>query len=122
MKRIITILLTVAIGILLTGCAEEADDDKVSVKAGKYSATEQGYGGPVTVEVTVDEAGKITEVSYDAKDETAEIGIVAAENMAEEMEELNTPNVDSIAGATITSKAFIKAARTAVSEAGISVD
>jgi major membrane immunogen (membrane-anchored lipoprotein) len=38
------------------------------------------------------------------------------------MEEQNTPNVDSISGATVTSKAFIDAARAAVSEAGVDID
>lgn len=107
MKKVLSSLLLVS---LLAACGGGDTTPKTG------SATEKGYGGDVTVTVTV-EGDKVTEVTYEADKETNGIGSVAAEKLAAAMVEAGTTEVDGIAGATYTSEAFIKAAKAAVEAA-----
>lgn len=79
---------------------------------GTYEAEAQGFGGPVSAVVTVDEAN-ITELELTGDGETAEIGGAALPNLRMVMIKNQTAEVDGISGATITSDA----AKEAVSKA-----
>lgn len=88
-----------------------------AVRAGTFSATEKGFGGDVTVNVTVDGDGKITDVTYTADEETEGLGKDAAAKLAEAMKEAGSAEVDAVSGSTVTSEAFIKAAKAAIEQA-----
>ena len=87
---------------------------------GTYKAEAQGLLSKVTVSITVD-SKEITGVEIDASGETAELGGVAATMMTETIMKAQTPNVDTVSGATVTSKAIIEAATQALTEAGADI-
>ena len=87
---------------------------------GTYEATARGFGGDITVAVTVTE-DEITAVDITGDDETANIGSFAVEMLDDEMLEKQTSMVDALAGATVSSNAIIKAASQALTDAGANV-
>jgi fumarate reductase flavoprotein subunit len=88
---------------------------------GTYEATEKGFGGEITVTVTVTDT-EITDVTIVGDSETPGIGGAAVEEMGDRIVEAQTPNVDGNSGATISSTAIIKAATKALEAAGADVD
>ncbi len=82
--------------------------------AGTYSASAQGFGGEINVTVTVDE-NKITEIKAEGAKETAGIGDKAIEQLSAKMVEENKAEVDTVTGATYSSKGLIAAVETALS-------
>lgn len=85
-------------------------------ESGTYSATVAGYGGDIVVTVTV-EKDTITEINVVGSNETKEIGGAAIDNMSAKILEAGNPHVDTIAGATVTSKAILSALDKALAEA-----
>lgn len=75
------------------------------LSAGTYSATAKGMGD-VTVTITVDDAGAITDVQIEGAGETAGIGTNAIEKLPNAILEAQSADVDGVAGATITSNAI----------------
>lgn len=76
-------------------------------------ASAEGFGGPVTVKVTVD-GDRITAVEAAGEKETPEIGGKALETLPAAMVEANSADVDTVSGATVTSEAIIKAVKMAL--------
>lgn len=76
-----------------------------------------GFGGPITVEVTMD-GDDITSVTVVSNSETPSIAGDALEKIPAEIVEADTPDVDIVAGATYTSNGIINAVRDALSKAG----
>lgn len=93
-----------------------------AVKAGTYEASEKGFGGDVTVTVTVDEAGAVTAMEVKADSETPDLGGKAAPKIAEEIVANQSLAIDAVSGATITSDAVLAAAENALSQAGIDTE
>lgn len=123
--KLFTFALIISIIIaLLSGCKSNNVDNSNnnSVKAGQYTATEKGYGGDVTVTVTVDGVGKISEVKVTAEAETPDIGGKAATEIANSIVEKQSVAIDAVSGATVTSTAVLKAATKAIEDSGINVD
>ncbi len=83
---------------------------------GSYSASAAGFGGEVTVTVTVDEQA-ILSVEAAGAQETEGIGTRAIEALPAKIVEAGSASVDSISGATITSAAILEATAKALSEA-----
>ena len=83
---------------------------------GTYTATAQGFGGDVTVTITVD-AESITEVIIEGDSETQGIGSKAVEQLPEAILNAQSAEVDGVSGATITSKAIQTAIAQALAEA-----
>lgn len=100
---------------LFTGCGSK------TVKAGTYSAAEKGYGGEVTVSLTIDTSGKISKADIDASHETPSVGQAAALKLADAIVSGQSVAVDSISGASITSKAVLAAASAALEKTGVPV-
>ena len=96
MKRIFTAVLVLA--LLCTGLMPAAAE----------TGSAKGFGGNVVVTLTIDN-GKIVDCAIDASCETPAIGGAAAEALAAKIVEAGSAEVDSIAGATVTSDA-VKAA------------
>lgn len=91
-------------------------------KAGTYEATQKGFGGDVTVTVTVDDSGNVTAVEVTADSETPDLGGKAAPKIAQDILDTQSLAVDTVSGATITSEAVLAAAEDALSQAGIDVE
>ena len=87
---------------------------------GTYEAEAQGLFVPVKVTVTVTE-NEIVTVVVDATGETPELGGAAAGMMADAIVKAQTPNVDTVSGATVTSNAIIAAATEALTAAGADI-
>lgn len=84
--------------------------------AGTYSASEQGFGGPVTVTVTVSDS-EITDVAIEGEGETPAVGGAALDTLKQAILDAQSAEVDAVAGATITSDAVKKAAAAAIGQA-----
>lgn len=115
MKKCVTILLAMImlIGTLpLTALAKGT--------AGTYTGTAMGFGGDIVVEVdiTADGIGAIRVVSHN---ETAGIGSVVAEQLPAMMLEAQSPYVDVVSGATVTSAAIQDAVADAMMQSGMEI-
>lgn len=104
------------LAIVLAG-ALAATASAASFKAGTYTATAPGIHGDVTVQVTFS-ADKITEVKVIKQSETVGIGSKAVELLPGRITEQQSPNVDGVTGATITSTAIRNAVAKCVTQAG----
>lgn len=84
--------------------------------AGSYTASARGFGGDVEVTVQVDE-NKILSVTAKGDSETAGIGTPALDKLPDAIVAANSADVDTIAGATVTSNAIISAVKSALEDA-----
>lgn len=84
--------------------------------SGTYTATSQGYGGEVSVTVTL-ENGVITDVSATGESETEGVGSNAIEQLPDKIVAANSTDVDAVTGATISSNAVKEAAQAALDQA-----
>lgn len=92
------------------------------ITAGTYTGEEAGYGGNVSVTLTVDSNGKITAGEVNASAETDKIGQVAAPEVLNKIIEKNSLEVDIVSGATKTSDAVIGAVQKALMQAGVQIE
>lgn len=79
-------------------------------------AEAQGFGGPVQVTLTVRD-GVIVEAVVTGGQETEGVGSLAVEALPGRLTEAGSPDVDGVAGATVSSTAILTAARLAYAEA-----
>lgn len=84
--------------------------------AGSYSGTAQGFGGTVTVELTVD-SSTITAVKATGADETPEKGGAALAVLEQQILEKQSAEIDGVTGATMTSNGIREAAAAAIAAA-----
>jgi uncharacterized protein with FMN-binding domain len=115
--------------VLATGCNNES----TLYKPGEYRASSEGFRGPVTVSVTFSE-GMITDVQVVSHTETIDEThvaegawgdveevvphvIQALSDIPSSIVERQSLEVDTVSGATATSKAIIKAVEKCVKEA-----
>lgn len=106
------LLLTLA-ALVLTGCGS-------STKV--HTGTAEGYGGEIKAEVTVDKSNKITDIKIDASSETPALGGEAAPKVAQSIKDKQSLDVDTVSGATVTSKAVIEAVKNALKTGNITFD
>lgn len=81
-----------------------------------YSASAMGFGGNVTVTITVSE-GVITSVVINGPDETAGLGSRVIEEMPTQIIAAQSADIDGISGATETSNAVKDALRSCLAQA-----
>lgn len=98
------IAATLLAATLLVGCGSKGE---------KLTGKAQGFGGEVTVEVTVD-GDKIVEVTAKGDSETEGIGSKAIEELPGKIKEANSADVEGVSGATVTSNAIIDAVKSAL--------
>lgn len=111
MKKYLSMLLIVL--MVLSGCG--ANNTNAKFVAGRYKGTSQGFGGELEVEVVVSE-DSIKEVKVVSHTETEGIGTKAIDEIPKEIVKANSLDIDSISGATVTSKAIINASKDALKE------
>lgn len=109
MKKLFT-LISVLCLLTLTGCAKSNEQT--------VSATAKGYGGDITVTLTVKDS-KITDVKIVGDGETKDVGSKAVEQMPEQILSAQTYDVDGVSGATISSTSIKKATKEAMTAAGL---
>ena len=96
---------------------EASYDATAALNDGTFSGTSNaGHDGPVAVEVTV-EGGSITKVEVTKENETESIGHAAVPTLCDEAMAAQGPDIEAVAGATTTSKAFIEALTGALAKA-----
>ncbi len=110
-----------ATGSLLGITKASAEEVPAAYIPGTYSATAPGFGGDVTVTITVDETS-ILEATIDAAGETESIGQAAAKDLAAQIMERQSYEIDAVSGASNTSRAVRQALESCVAQAkGIDV-
>ena len=98
---------------------EQAVGSEVStdnLKDGEYEGTATGYGGPLTVRITIKD-GKLTDIKVISQTETPEY-FNRAKAVIDNILSSGSVDVDSVSGATISSNAIKKAVADALRKAG----
>ncbi len=111
MKRIFALFLAV---VLLMASAAALGES--NLMPGEYSAQAQGFGGAVTVTVTVGENG-MDGITALGENETPSIGGAALELLSQRAMEAGSSEIDGVSGATLTSNGFKDALSAALAKA-----
>ena len=112
MKKILSVIL--ALALMMTAVLAVADTS--------YTATgdsQIGGVGAVTVTVTLADDGSIKAVTVDECKDTAGICELPCAQIPAQMVELNSINVDTVAGATMTSNAILATVKAALENGGV---
>jgi urocanate reductase len=107
-------LLAASVALALSSTAYAAP----TFTPGTYKAEAAGIHGPVAVEVTFSK-DKIEKIAVVSQQETPGIGTLAVDALPAKMVEVQSPKVDAVAGATITSNAIRTAVEACVKQAGV---
>ena len=84
---------------------------------GTYTASSKGFGGDVTVTITIGEDGAIADVKMEGPSETPALGGVAMDKLAAKIKEVQSADIDGMTGASFTSKAALTAAKECLTNA-----
>lgn len=114
MKRNQTLIAVLLVAAMLLTTAAVAD----AGVSGEFSGSANGIGGEVVVTLTL-ENGAIVGCTATGDGETPGIGMVVIDTFPEKVAESGSIAIDGIAGATVTSTAFLTAASAALEAAGL---
>lgn len=121
MKASLAGLMAVSLGACTTNNAP-ADDNKTEATAnGTFEAKASGYGGELTLSVTI-ENSVITDIALGDNHETNVVIDRAFPILKDRILEANTPVVDSVSAATFSSYAVKSAVADAMKQAGMEVE
>lgn len=115
-KGVQSVLFSVLVGALLL-CAGYGKSGDIYT-AGVYTASAEGYSGPVTVEVEFD-GSSILSVHVLSHSETVKISDRAIDEIPSQIVEAQTWDVDAVSSATFTSDAIREAARDCLAQAAL---
>ena len=118
-KKLFSVMLSLLLVMTLFGC--QSSDSAVSYKAGTYEATVAGHNGDLTVEVVVSDT-EILEVNILNHMESPSISDAAIERIPVAIVDSQSLAVDTISGATVSSKAIINGVTEALKKAGADID
>lgn len=115
----LTLVLTMVVGCTQNTQGDDAEDLSVegTFNPGKYEGEGMGYGGPIKVELELDEE-KIVAVNVLAHDETTRISGPAIERIPEAIVEHQSIEIDTVSGATFSSLGIISAVKDAFEKSG----
>lgn len=121
-KAVSILLIAIMLAGMLAGCtagnpADNNDGQESLLKDGTYVGTGKGNNGDIKVEMKV-EGGKIASVTVLEHAETPGISDSAIENIPKAIVDGQTIAVDTISGATNSSKGIIEAVRKCIEQAG----
>ncbi len=121
MRKLTLILLCLFVsgGMLIAGGQKDVPVADTEIIAGTYEGLSHGFHGDLPVSVDVDSTGKIVSVSVGKNSETKNIGTLAIDRIPGQIVENQSFDVDSISGATVTTKAILAATAQAVEQAGM---
>ena len=113
-------VLAIVLSVFFTKGASSpvSEDVEGAYKTGSYTATADGFGGPVEVTVEIGSNGGITDVTIKGDKETPDIGGAAIPVLKQAILTNQTADVDGVSGATFTSDAVRTAAGAALAQAG----
>lgn len=100
----------------VSGQPEEADGADSPYADGTYTGEAQGYGGTVTVELTVGN-GKITDLTITSAEKEDTAYLDAASAVIDSILEQQSTDVDTVSGATFSSNGILHAAEDALRKA-----
>ena len=117
LKKSLSLLCAVAMICSLAACGGKKDETEGGIYTpGTYEASAQGFGGAVTVKITVD-ANSITNVEVEGPNESAGYGLDALPTLAEQIKTAQSAEIDGVSGASFTSGAAKTAAAEALAKA-----
>lgn len=121
MKTVYFYLFLTAVLLLITSCdmsTGSADPSGVRYKPGTYASSAEGFIDDIKVSVSFSE-DKIINITIDEHNETIGRNRVAfaIENIPKNIVQKQSPEVDTVTGATFTSSAIIKAVKDCVTMA-----
>ena len=113
-------VLAIALSAFFTSGASSpvSEDVEGAYKPGSYSASADGFGGPVEVSVEIGSNGGITDMTIKGDKETPDIGGAAIPVLKQAILTNQTADVDGVSGATFTSDAVRTATAAALAQAG----
>jgi len=97
--------------------AAQAGESGGSYKDGTYQGTATGFGGDITVEVTIAD-GKIADVEILSAEKEDSAYLTMAKDIVPEILEAQSADVDTISGATFSSTGIKNATAQALEEGG----
>lgn len=118
MKKLLMSALVFCTLLAAGGCSSEPASS--GIKDGIYTETAKGNNGDVKVEVEVKDE-KVIRVEVVEHSETAGIADLPIQNIPAAIVENQSLNIDTVAGATNTSKAILEAAELGLAAAGFDV-
>ena len=113
------VALVLAGAMVLSSCgSQKAASSSAGGKytAGTYTGEGQGYGGTVTVTITTDDSS-ILEVTATGDQETPTVGGAALDELASQVLDAQSAEIDGVSGATGTSNGVRAAAQAAIDAA-----
>jgi len=113
-KRITALFLAACLGLALFACGS----GRAGLPPGTYTGTGTGHGGPIEVQLTVDEAGRIGNIIVLSENETPDYAAQALELLPKSIVEKQSLGIDAVAGATLSSNGILAAVADAISKAG----
>lgn len=113
MKKLFNIGAAAVMALSLAACSSST-----AAKDGTYTSTQKGFGGDVTVTLTVKD-GAFGSVEIVGDSETPTVGGVAIPELQTAINEAKSADVDAYSGATVTSDAVLKAAADCFEQAGL---
>jgi len=119
-KKALVLLLSALMVFSIIGCGKSQKSGKGAFKPGTYTGEGEGIHGKIQVEVTVDE-NKITAVKVLKHDETPGVSDLALKKIPEDIVKYQSIGVDTIAGATMSSKGVLEAVKKALEKAGANI-
>jgi fumarate reductase flavoprotein subunit len=111
-------VLMVVAAILFVGCSERKSE-RLTFVAGSYEATAQGHNGDMRVRVTFNDSC-LERIEVLEQTETPHVGDIVFDKLIPRMVEANGTGVDALTGATVTSRALMKAVNDAARQAKVS--
>lgn len=116
MKRIGRFLLAGVLALSLAACATPKQNPTTGFKPGNYTAIKEGNNGEMKIEVEFSES-EIKTITILEHQETPGISDPAIEKIPNQIIKGQTLNVETISGATFTSKAILEAVEDCVKQA-----
>lgn len=109
-KWMTAMLMTALMAALLCGCGQEEKAHYTIAESGSwtdgsYTETAKGKNGSFDVTVTI-EGGVISDITVGDNQETPDKGGVAILQLPDAMVKAQSPDVDAVTGATVTSNAI----------------
>ncbi len=118
MRKILSILMAAMLLIGLAAAPLAGLAESKGFTPGVYTGEGKGFGGTITVEVTLTE-DKIESVKIVSNDETQGIGSLAVESLPEAIVAAQSTQVDIVGSATVSSGAILEAVNDALTKAGV---
>jgi len=101
-------LWVLAAAVLLAGCVSSGFVWEAGYTPGMYEGSAWGYRGPIHVRLQVGSAG-IEDIVITGHRESAFPGVAAMEELLEAVMDYGTTNLDTVSGATFSSRGFLEA-------------